>query len=135
MRCTSIEKNKCGKCINQKLTENCVRLVLSLLHIDVVHPTFGEGGGFLRRTSIAISILCFRTFSGIMSVLLALETGNVVQIPLGWCCGVGTVLTAASSIPNAILGATVVVRYCSIVRMSSMVMASMVVVMSSRVRE
>ena len=97
----------------------------------MVHLTFGEGVGILCITSIAISILGLRTFSGIMSGLPALETGNVAQIPLGWCCGVGTVLAATSSIPTAILGATVVVRTCSIVRMSSMVMDSMVVVMSS----
>ena len=101
----------------------------------MVHLSFGEGVGPLGRTSIAISILCFRTFSGIMSGLLALETSNVAQIPLGRCCGVGTVLAAASSIPIAILGATVVVRTFSIVRVSSMVMASMVVGMSSKVRE
>ena len=95
----------------------------------MVHLTFGEGVGILGRTSIAISILCLRVFSGIMSGLLALEIGNVAQIPLGWCCRVGTVPAAASSIPIAILGATVVVRTCSIVRMSSMVVG-----MSSRVR-
>ena len=85
MRCTSIEKNKCYKCINQKLTDNCIGLLLNLLHTDVVHLTFGEGVGLLCRTSIAISILCFQTFSGIMSGLPALETSNVAQIPLGWC--------------------------------------------------
>ena len=131
MRCTSIEKNKYSKYINQKLTNNYVGLLLNILNTDVVHLTFGEGVGLLCRTSIAISILCFRTFSGIMSGLLALEIGNVAQIPLGWCCRVGTVLAAASSISIAILGANVVVRTSSIVRMSSMVMASMVVVMSS----
>ena len=75
----------------------------------MVHPTFGEGVGLLGRTSIAISILRFRTFSGIISGLLALETGDMTQILLGECRGVGTVLTATSSIPIAILRATVVV--------------------------
>ena len=84
-------------------------MILNLHHANVVHLTFGDGVGLLGRTSIAISILRFRTFSGIMSGLLALETGNVAQIPLGWCGRVGTVLAAASSIPIAILGATVVV--------------------------
>ena len=97
----------------------------------MVHLTFGEGVGILCRTSIAISFLCFRTFSGIMPGLPALETGNVTQIPLGWCCRVRMVLAVASSIPIAILGATMVVQTCSIVRVSFMVMASMVVHMSS----
>ena len=76
----------------------------------MVHLSFGEGVGLLGRTSIAISILCFRTFSGIMSGLLALEIGNVAQIPLGWCSRVGTVPAAASSIPIAILGSTMAMR-------------------------
>ena len=74
----------------------------------MVHLTSGEGVGLLSRTSVAISILCFRTFSGVMSGLPALETSNVTQILLGGCRGVGTVLTVASSIPIAILRATVV---------------------------
>ena len=41
--------------------------------------------------------------------LPALETGNVTQILLGGCRGVGTALTIASSIPITILRATVVV--------------------------
>ena len=75
----------------------------------MVHLTFGEGVGLLCRTSIAISILCFRTFSGVMSGLPALETSNVTQILLGGRRGVGTVLTIASSIPITILRASVVV--------------------------
>ena len=71
------KKNECGKCINQKLTDNCVRLILNLLHADVVHLTFGEGVGVLGRTSIAISILRFRTFIGVMSGLLTLVASNV----------------------------------------------------------
>ena len=100
----------------------------------MVHLSSSEGVGLLYSTSIAISILGFRTFSAVMSGLPALETSNVTQILLGGCRRVGTVLTIASSIPIAILGATMVVRTCSVVRVSSMVMASMVVGMSSRVR-
>ena len=54
----------------------------------------------LPRASIAISILGFRTFIGIMSSLLAFVTGDVAQIPLGWCWWVGAVLSVASSIPT-----------------------------------
>ena len=103
------QKNKVCKCINQKLTDNCVGLLLNLLHTDVIHLTFGEGVGLLGRTSIAISILCLRTFSGVVSGLPALETSNVTQILLCGCPGVGTALTVASSIPITILRATVVV--------------------------
>ena len=75
----------------------------------MVHLTSGERVGLLSRASIAISILCFRTFSGVMSGLPALETSNVNQILLGGCRGVGTALTVASSIPITILRATMVV--------------------------
>ena len=34
-------------------TDNCVGLLLNLLHVDAVHLTFGEGVGLLGRTSIA----------------------------------------------------------------------------------
>ena len=96
----------------------------------MVHLSSVERVCLLPRDPIAISILRFRTFSGIMSGLPALETGNVTQIPLGWCCGVGTVLTVTSSIPIAIFRATVVVRTSSIGIMASMVMVNV----SSRVR-
>ena len=44
-----------------------------------------------------------------MSSLLAIVASDVAQVLLGWGGWVGTILTAASSIPIAILGATVVV--------------------------
>ena len=75
----------------------------------MVHLTFGEGVGILPSASIAITILCFRALSGVVSSLPALETSNVTQILLGGCSGVGTVLTVVSSIPISILRATVVV--------------------------
>ena len=51
----------------------------------MVHLSFVKRVGLLPITSIAIYILRFRTFSGIMSGLLAFVTGDVAQIPLGWC--------------------------------------------------
>ena len=131
MRCTSIEKYDCSKRLNQKLTYYCIGLILNLLHADVVHLTFGERVGLLGRTSIAISILRFRTFSRIMSNLLALKASDLAQVPLGWGRWVGAVLSVAScSIPVSILGTIVVVETPSIVNMASMVMMGM----SSRVR-
>ena len=85
MRCTSIKKNECGKCLNQKLTDYCSRLIFNLLHITVVPLSPIERVRLFPRASIAISILAFRTFIGIMSGLRTLETGDVAQIPLGWC--------------------------------------------------
>ena len=60
-----------------KLTYYCIRLCFNLFHANVVHMSFVERIGILPRTSIAISILRFRTFSVIMSGLLAFVTGDV----------------------------------------------------------
>ena len=67
----------------------------------------------LPRASIAISILAFGTFIGIMSSLGTLETRDLTQISLGWGRWGGTVLAVASSIPITILVAIMVVRATS----------------------
>ena len=77
MRCTSIKKNKGGKRLNQKLTDNRVWLLFNLLHINVVHLSFVEWIGLLPSTPIAISILRFRALRGIVSSLPALKASNV----------------------------------------------------------
>ena len=88
----------------------------------MVHLSPVERVRLLPRPSIAISILGFRTFIGIMSSLLTLVASNVAQILLGRRCWVGTVLAVASSITIPILWATMVVRTSSSVIVTSMVM-------------
>src|SRR5215216_5474328 len=56
-----------------------LQLLITFLHINVIHLTFGKRVGLLSRASIAISILHLRTFCGVVSSLLALETCNVTQ--------------------------------------------------------
>ena len=75
----------------------------------MVHLSPVERVRLLPRASIAISILSFRTFIGIMSSLMALLESNVSEILLAWGGWVGTILTATSSILIAILGANMVV--------------------------
>ena len=77
MRCTSIKKNKGGKRLNQKLTDNCVWLPFNLLHVNVVHLSFVEWIGLLPSAPITVSILRFRALRGIVSSLPALEASNV----------------------------------------------------------
>ena len=77
MRCTSIKKNKGGKRLNQKLTNNRVWLLFNLLHINVVHLSFVEWISLLPSAPITVSILRFRALRGIVSSLPALETCNV----------------------------------------------------------
>ena len=49
----------------------------------MVHLSLVERVWLLPRASIAISILSFSTFIGIMSSLLALVAGDVAQVLLG----------------------------------------------------
>ena len=76
----------------------------------MVHLSPVERVGLLPRASIAISILAFWTFIGIMSGLLALKTSDWAQVSLGWGRWVGAVLVVASSITITILGSSVIVR-------------------------
>ena len=96
----------------------------------MVHLSPVERVRLLPTASIAISILGFRTFIGIISGLLALKANDLAQVSLGWGRWVGAVLAVASSIPIPILGATMVMRTSSIGIMASMVMVNV----SSRVR-
>ena len=86
----------------------------------MVHLSPVERVRLLPRASIAISILGFRTFIGIMSGLLALKTSDLAQVSLGWGRWVGAVLAVASSIPITILGAIVIVRATSSMGMLKM---------------
>ena len=79
------QKEKGGKRLNQKLTNNRVWLLFNLLHINVVHLSPVERVRLLPKASIAISILAFRTFIGIMSGLLTLKASDLAQVFLG--CG------------------------------------------------
>ena len=63
--------------LTKKLTYYCIGLGFNLLHVNVVHLSPSERVGLLPRASIAISILSFRTFIGVMSSLLALVASNV----------------------------------------------------------
>ena len=69
----------------------------------MVHLTTGEGIGLLAsRASISVPVLGLRAIGGIMSSFPALEAGNVAQILLCQCSGVGAMLIAVSSVPIAI---------------------------------
>src|ERR1041384_4358077 len=74
----------------------------------------------ISRTPIAIAILQLRTFIGIMPFVVALEAGDVTQVPLHWCNRIGTLLISISSI--AIPLVTMVVSIASMLRMTSMIM-------------
>ena len=76
----------------------------------MVHLTSGEGIGLLAsRASISIPVLRLRAIGGVVSGFPALETGNVAQILLCRCSGVGLMLIVVSSVPIAIPMAIMVV--------------------------
>ena len=75
----------------------------------MVHLSSIERVLLLPRASIAISILAFRTFIGVMSDLGTLETSDLTQVSLGWGRWDGSILAIASSIPATILGTIMVV--------------------------
>ena len=80
----------------------------------MVHLTSGEGIGLLAsKASITIPVLGLRAIGGIVSGLPTLEAGNVAQILLSRCSGVGVMLIVVSSIPIAIPMAIMVVSISS----------------------
>ena len=129
MRCTSIEKNNCSKRLNQKLTDNCIWLLLNFLHVHVVHLSPVERVGLLSSASITVAVLQFRTIVGVVPSLPTLETSNVTLILLVGCGWVRAVLIATCSVPIPITWAIMIMRTSSIVGVASMVLDK-----SSRVR-
>ena len=89
----------------------------------MVHLASGEGVGLLASGAfVAVPVLHLWALGGVVSCLLALETGDVAQILLRPCSGVGTILISVSSIPIAILMAIMVMSITSMMRMTTMVM-------------
>ena len=81
----------------------------------MVHLSFVERVGLVPGASIAVSILSFWAFIGIMSILPALVTGDMAEILLGGCGRCRAALVTICSIPISIsiLGAIVIVRATS----------------------
>ena len=44
MRCSSIEKNRCQMAINKERTKDDVRIIMSLLSLDIVDMATCSGG-------------------------------------------------------------------------------------------
>ena len=75
MRCTSIKEYKCWNGIESELTSNSVRLLIDLLHTDVVHLSFLERIGLDRSFNFLFgALIC------IVSHLLAFEAFNLTDV-------------------------------------------------------
>src|SRR3954468_11969136 len=89
MRCTRIKKNKCGYRIDKELTNHSIRLIINLLHVNMVHMPLVERIGLDDSIPIGLRAVC-----GIVSHVLAPETLDVTQVL--WCLVILTVVSIAS---------------------------------------
>src|SRR3954470_23774574 len=75
MRCTSVKEYKCWNGIESELTSNGIRLLIDLLHIDVVNLSF------LKRIWLVRSFnFLLRAFISIMPQLFAFEALNLTNV-------------------------------------------------------
>src|ERR1041385_6815441 len=134
MRCTRIKKNKCGYRIDNELTNHSIRLIIDLLHINMVHMPLERIG--LADSRIPIVVLVLRAHVGVVSHLPALETLNSTKVLLS--IHHLTVLVVVLSISNsfpiaiaiAILVAIVVVVAIMVVTIPTMMVVSSTVNMA-----
>src|SRR3954471_6665445 len=91
MRCTRIKKNKCRYRTDMELTNHNIRLLIDLLHIDMVHMPLVERIGLDNSIPIGLRLWAV---CGIVSHVLALETLDVTQVL--WCMAILTVVSIAS---------------------------------------
>ena len=109
-----------------ELTKNLpisVRLLIDLLHIDMIHMPLSERIRLLAsRIPISIPILLLGTLIGVVPCLLAFEASDVTQIFLHWCRRVEMLLVAIPSIAISMLVTMVVVSISSMLNVASMVM-------------
>src|SRR3954463_13940575 len=134
MRCTIIKKNKCRYGTDEELTNHSIRLLIDLLHIDMVHMPLVERIGLDNSIPIGLRLWAV---CGIVSHVLALETLDVTQVL--WCLAILTVASIASiasaipivpSIAIAIPVTIVVVVAIMVVTIPTMMVGSSTVHMS-----
>ena len=118
MRCTSVKEYKCWNGIESELTSNSVRLLIDLLHINVVHLTFLERIGLDRSFNFLFGpLIC------IVSHLLAFEALNLTDVPFS------RLTSTSTTIPTVVaLMSTLVVLVLVIVMTAVMLVVMTVVV-------
>src|SRR3954468_24603513 len=75
MRCTSVKEYKCWNAIEFELTSNGIRLLIDLLHIDVVNLSFLKRIGLVRSFNFLL-----RALISIMPQFLAFEALNLTDV-------------------------------------------------------
>src|SRR3954467_13588186 len=83
-----MKKNKCWNRIESELTSNSIRLLIDLLHTDVVHLSFLERIGLDRSFNfLFMALIC------IMPHLLAFEAFNLTDVSLNRLTSTSTSIT------------------------------------------
>ena len=117
MRCASIKENKCWNGIESELTSNSVRLLIDLLHIDLVYLSL------LKRVGLVGSFnFLFWAFICIMPHLLALEAFNLTNVLLD------RLASTATSITNVVALISTLVVLVLVIVMTAMMLVVMAVV-------
>src|SRR3954462_5664337 len=121
MRCTSIKEYKCWNRIESELTSNSVRLLIDLLHTDVVHLSFLERIGLDRSFNFLFgALIC------IVSHLLAFEAFNLTDVSLNRLTSTSTTITTVVALMSTLVVLVLVIVMTTVM---SVVMTVVVVVL------
>src|SRR3954471_17409450 len=117
MRCTSVKEYKCWNGIESDLTSNGIRLLIDLLHIDVVNLSFLKRIGLVRSFNFLL-----RALISIMPQLLAFEALNLTDV-------LSSRLTSTSTIiPTVVALMSTLVVLILVIVMTAVMLAVMTVV-------
>src|SRR3954463_16343677 len=98
MRCSSIKKNKCWNRIESELTSNSIRLLIDLLHINVVHLSLLKRVGLVGSFNFVFwAVIC------IMPHLLALEAFNLTDVSLNRLTSTPTSITTVVALMSTLV--------------------------------
>src|SRR3954469_4885095 len=98
MRCTSIKEYKCWNRIESELTSNSIRLLIDLLHIDVVYLSLLERVGLVRSFNFL-----FWAFICIIPHLLAFEAINLTDVSLNRLTSTSTSITTVVDVMSTLV--------------------------------
>ena len=117
MRCTSVKEYKCWNGIESELTSNGIRLLIDLLHIDVVNMSFLERIGLVRSFNFLL-----RALISIMPQLLAFEALNLTDVLFSM------LISTSTTIPTVVALMSTLVVLVLVVVMTAVMLVVMTVV-------
>src|SRR4051812_17197878 len=117
MRCTSVKEYKCWNEIESELTSNSIRLLIDLLHIDVVNLPFLKRIGLVRSFNFLL-----RALISIMPQLLAFESLNLTDVPFS------RLTSTSTTIPTVVALMSTLVVLVLVIAMTAVMLVVMTVV-------